>query len=295
MTEKNEKEDLLNQLRLVKEEVAQIKKRLSVIGKEKEKLFSEKRSVSDQIKDKISGVMGQKGSRNSFTHEARKAKQERDKLNKQIADKIAEIKKMKSAYKDVAGKLGIKGNPSGLKTQIDKLEMRLETEPMSFDKEQKLMKHIKDIKKQYLQFKGVHKEWELVTKMSKDIDVLKKKANEFHRKVQESAKSSQSEHESILEDSKGIDDLKKKEDDLYKLFLEKKSAFKDVNTELKTKLTELQEIKKKLETHNVVLAEAAKEKEQKSLKEKAAEVEEKISKKKKLTTEDLLIMQRTGK
>ena len=85
------------------------------------------------------------------------------------------------------------------------------------------------------------------------------------------------------------------EEEIYKQFFEKKQHFKEVSTELKEKVAELQTIKEKLEGLNVALKEEAKIKEEKSLKEKAAEVEEKINKRKKLTTEDLLVMQRSGK
>lgn len=288
-----EVENLLQQLRIVKEEAALIKKEMAKVGKEKEQWFLKKKEISDQIRDKIDSVKSSKTDRNSYTEEAKKAKEERDKLNKQITDSIKQIKTMKDAYKAVASKSGVQGNPAELRKELEALEYKMETEPMKFDKEQKFMKEIKAKRKILAEFKGVQAEWEAVSKKSKEIDALKKKANEFHKVVQNSAKSSQKEHEVLLGDSKEIDDLKKAEEEAYNKFFEHKTAFKDVNIKLKDKLKELQDIKDKLQSNNVALKEEVKKTEMKSLKAKTAEVEEKISKKKKLTTEDLLVMQRS--
>ena len=286
-------EELLNQLKLIKEEVTQIKKKLSVVSKDKEQWFVKKREISDKIRGKISSVKEIKGERNTFTEEAKKAKIERDRLNTLITEKIKDIKRMKKDYKDVAVKNGVKGDPGEIKKQIERMEFKMQTEPMKFDREQKMMKAIKDLQKQFAGFEAVQKEWESVTKKSKEIDELKKQANEYHRVVQNSARSSQKQHESLLVDSEEIDDLKKAEEDAYKMFFEQKTVFKDVNDELKKKLKELNEIKEKLEGNTTALKAEAKKKELKSLKERTAEVEEKVKQRKKLTTEDLLVMQRT--
>ena len=286
-------EELLNQLKLIKEEVTQIKKKLSVVSKDKEQWFVKKREISDKIRGKISSVKEIKGERNTFTEEAKKAKIERDRLNTLITEKIKDIKRMKKDYKDVAVKNGVKGDPGEIKKQIERMEFKMQTEPMKFDREQKMMKAIKDLQKQFAGFEAVQKEWESVTKKSKEIDELKKQANEYQRVVQNSARSSQKQHESLLVDSEEIDDLKKAEEDAYKMFFEQKTVFKDVNDELKKKLKELNEIKEKLEGNTTALKAEAKKKELKSLKERTAEVEEKVKQRKKLTTEDLLVMQRT--
>jgi uncharacterized coiled-coil DUF342 family protein len=296
MAENNpEVEQLLNQLKLVKEEVSLLKKKLAVVGKDKEQWFAKKQELSTKIREKISTVRGSKSERNGFTEEARKAKEERDRLNKQISESIREIKALKDSYTAVADKHGVQGNPAELKRRVEKLEYTMQTEPMKFDKEQKLMKEIKDLKKQLAVFEAVHKEWVLVNEKSKEIDALKKQANDFHRVVQQSARSSQEQHESLVTDSKDIDELKRQEEEAYNKFFEQKDVFKELTTQLKDKLKELDGLREKLEGHDVELREGEKKREMKSLREKAAEVEEKISKKKKLTTEDLLVMQRTFK
>ncbi|RME31757.1 hypothetical protein D6789_01730 [Candidatus Woesearchaeota archaeon] len=56
-------------------------------------------------------------------------------------------------------------------------------------------------------------------------------------------------------------------------------------------MQELQKIKEELNKHNVKFKERQQEEELKTLKERAQEAQEKIKKKQKLTTEDLLAMQ----
>ena len=71
-----------------------------------------------------------------------------------------------------------------------------------------------------------------------------------------------------------------------------KKDFNEVNTELKTKLDGLRAVKKKLEDNKIEFEESVKEYEKKSLDERKREIDEKMKTGMKLTTEDLLILQR---
>jgi uncharacterized coiled-coil DUF342 family protein len=77
--------------------------------------------------------------------------------------------------------------------------------------------------------------------------------------------------------------------------VEEKDGFKKINDKLKTKLKRLKEVREQLDKNKVELFRDKKKREEKSLKEKAKEAKEKLSKRKKLTTEDLLVLQRVDK
>ncbi len=284
-------DELLKRLDMAKREVQELKAKVAAANKKKEAAFRKKQEVSREIGEKIGVLVGSKKERNALTGEVRELKKERDRLNKEIREKVGEIKKMNEEHKDILGKFDRKSNPAYLQRQIEQLEYKLETQPMGFEAEQRLTKKIKDLKKQYAGVKDKAGALVEIRERSKEIDRLKKEANRLHRQVQEHAQASQERHEELLGESQEVDELKKREEECYKAFLAEKERYTEINNQLKGKLAELQTVKDSLNKQNVKLKEDQKQEEIKTLKERAKEAEQKVKKKGKLTTEDLLALQ----
>jgi uncharacterized coiled-coil DUF342 family protein len=113
--------------------------------------------------------------------------------------------------------------------------------------------------------------------------------------VQVSAKESQKHHVELIESSKEIDELKKKEDTFESEGAKYKVEIAGLNEEMNAKLAKMDELRKVLGENNVKLKEDVEKSNQEILKQKDHEVQEKIKTGKKLTTEDILILQRTMK
>lgn len=291
MLSEKEKEDILHELNNLKGEIGHIKDRLNKINKEKEIWFSQKEDFHKTILDRVSEIKGEKSKRNELTAKVRDLKVKRDDLNAKIKERIDELKVLEGSLSGMQGKDGSKENPVEIKKRIERLEFKIETEPMSFEKEKELMKEIKKLKKSYDGLKGVKDVLEKVDSKKKEIRELRKEATTYHKEVQESASKSQDHHEQLLGNSEEINALKAKEDEAYQKFFDQKQEFNKVNNELKDKLVRLKELKDNLEQNNIELEEETKANIKKVLEEKEKEVEEKVRKTKKLTTEDILILQ----
>lgn len=292
MLDEEEKIKLVDDLRRAKEEVSVLKKNLNKVNKYKEEWFSKKAEMGNQIKAKIFNVKDMKIKRNRLTNEVKEKKKERNSLNTKISNNIKSIVDKKQEVRHERGPK--QETPGKIKRDIKTMEYKLETEPMKFKAEQSIMKKLKSLKKKLLAFGNISTSGDSLRKISKDTDKLKKKANTIHKELQHKAHESQELHERIINISEEIDKLKKNEEEAYEKFFEEKKKFSVLNNELKEKLKSLQELKKKLEKNQIELAEEKTKKDKMTLREKTKEVEEKISKKKKLTTEDLLVMQRKG-
>lgn len=283
---------LLKELKLAREEVEQLKKRLSAVNKEKEEWFRKREEIGKQIAQRISKIAERKKTRNTLTKEVRELKRKRDELNSAINKEVAEIKELKTQYQALLNKSKIKGDPSTMLRGIEALEYRLQTVPMSFEAEQRLMKKIKELKKKQSSLTGVAELHEKIREKSKAIDTIKNEANALHRSIQEQAGASQEHHEALLEQSKSIEELRESEKQMYEKFLEEKKVYQELNNQLKEKQGELKQIKEKLDEHNIQVERSKSDEATKSFKERLREVEEKVSKGSKLTTEDLLLLQR---
>lgn len=285
MTSENQNQAKIDELQA---EVSIIKKELDKINDVKEQWYTKKESVSEQIRTLIESIKGSKDARNEKTSEVRKAKEERNKLNSRITKIVEELKELNNKRREVMGKSS-SGDPIKVQKQIAQMEEKLETEVMSFDKEKAINKKIKELKKQIEGSEEVGKFQELINKKREELRVVRKEAKEKHALVQKSATVSQEKHEDLLKQSQGIDDLRKKEEEAFKEFLKQKEEFTVLNDKLKDLVKKINEFTK---TDHQTSREARKEKDSKVMKEKEKSVEEKIKKKEKLTTEDLLVFQK---
>ncbi|MFH1589048.1 MAG: hypothetical protein ABIB43_00580 [archaeon] len=293
MLSKTETNQSLNDLKLAREEVRQLKAKLSKLNADKENWFKKRTAIGHEIKNKISEVRGSKEKRNSLTKEVRNAKFKRDELNKNISNSFKELQLLKDKFKHSVDKHQSRDRPEALKKQMDELEFKIETEAVSFEKEQKIMKDINNLKKRYNEVKGVTEEINIIKEKTREVNHIKKEANRIHKGIQSQARGSQEFHERLIENSKEIDLLKKKEEEIRNQFLIEKQKYTEVNDELKAKLQFLNQLKDTLKKNDVEIEELEQEKKNKTLKEKEQEVEKKIRKKLKITTEDILVMQRT--
>ncbi len=289
--QENEKKELFGKLNGLKKEISELKVSLNQVDEQKEKWFRDKEAFSRKIKDLIKEIREDKAKRNSLTDEVKKHKEKRKELNEKSKSKISDILKINQKEKEVIRKHHIKGDPSAIRAEMDRLELRIETEVMSFDKEKGIMKQIKGLKKRLDESNGLNSILSKKSDLSKEIDILKKEAKEVHKMIQIVAKESQVKHESIIRGSKEIDELKKKEEEAFQKFIEFKKKFNEINDNLKDKLTEMGKINEKLGVYKEESRKKRKEKEDRMLKNQADILNEKIKKREKLTTDDLLMFQ----
>ena len=104
--------------------------------------------------------------------------------------KISELIKLKNETRDLTKKSKIK-NPQGIKGEIDKIEVKLETEAMPFEKEKALSKKLKQFKKLLEEASIIINNIDKIKKFNSEIDAAKKNSNETHNEIQKLATESQ--------------------------------------------------------------------------------------------------------
>ncbi len=292
MLTSEEKNKLLKELSERKERVSELKLQLSEINIHKEKWFKEKDSYNKQISSLIKQIRSDRSKRNSFTKQIKFDKEKRDKLNKEASDKINQINKLNQEKRELLKKYNITGDPFELKKQIDDLEHTFEIEVFSIEQEKKIMKEIKELKKKFSEVKSLVSVWEKGKNFSEEVRRLKKEKDSIHNKIQTQAKQGQEKHEAIITSSKGIDELKEKEAKAFEQFLKYKKDFTELNEKLKDELSKMSLLNTKVNSDRKQQKQIEEKKNKELIETKEKNVEEKIKKRKKLTTEDLLILQK---
>ena len=258
------------------DEFMSLRKDVRDLGKKKEWLFETRSIVSQQIKELFDILKEKKDKRDLLTKKVKELKDSREKINSEIKDSISKIKKTDTPFQKTE-----RVPVSKIKKELENLQYKVETTPLSPEEEKKVMRLIKEKEKQIkkaqvdVSEKGEYKE------LSQEINDSKKVSNDVHVKIQECAKESQDNHEEMISVSKDIKYLKAREKEIHHQFTEIKDVYKE---------------KRKLYNQNKKFFEKAIKSKRKDFKvteaqvlEKVeANVEEKMKKGMKITTEDLM-------
>lgn len=290
-----EKKILYNKFDELKKETSPLRNQLQSLQSQKEAAFKKKNEISVKIRALIADIKGSRSTRDEFTKQVADSKERRKQLNEELRQKIEEAKRLNDERADIVKKHKLQGDPAKLKEEIDRLERRVETEGLSFDKEQKVMKEIKEKKRLYEGAKKVSTVFDRLHELNKDIARLREKADETHRKVQTRANASQEKHEELLETSKEIDELRSQEKEAMAKCNDLKQQFNALNQQIKQKFAELDALREQLEGARQDSRAQQRKQQEMTLREKQRIVENKIRNGGKLTTEDLLVMQGTEK
>lgn len=280
MAELEPKEEYLQK----KKEVSQLRAQLTSLNIEKEKVYRELHSGGQQIRSIMGQINQIKQERDQLTSQVKALKEEREKLNEVVKEKAQEKQEVLDKKKELLQGVERKESPGRLKTEIARLEVKIQTEVMPFEKEQQLTKHIKELKAKVKQAEQQKEAWKEVTAASADFSESRKKANQIHQQIQEFAEKSQGKHEQMNTFYDQIKKLRQQEKPTKQKYLELKA--------------QLDQLKKNFDESVAGVNERAKlfqEENEKSFRvkarEKSAEVQEKLMKGKKLKMEDILAFQ----
>lgn len=294
----DEQKKLFIQMDDCKRTVAQLHNQLISLNDKKRAAFQKKDEVSQKIRALIGEVKSARSERDKLTTLVKESKTRRGGLNGELRTKIEEAKKLNHEKNELIQKHHLTADPSRLKKEIEALEYVIETEAPSPSEEKKLMKLIKDKKKLYEEAKSVSSIFEKIHGVSKEIDKLKHKCDETHKKIQNRAANSQEKHEAMIETVKGLDELRAKEKEAGEKYFGIKKEFDSVNEQLQGKLMELGQLQGQVgaikhEQHHErkKTEQSRRTHEHATLTQKKREIEQKFKQKKKLTTEDIIAMQ----
>jgi len=293
MLEQTEIDKLLNNLNNLKSSIKSKKQELNKLNSQKEGWFKKKKDVSINIGTKISELRKSKSKVTTLNNEVKELKSEKNEVDEKISSLIGEVKKLKQDYNAACDRHGIKDSPSFIKKKIDKLEFTLETSALGFEQEKRLNNEIKKLKKIYLDMADVSKIWNIVRAKEKEIRALKNQKSGTLNRLRKDNSQKYNVNEDFINNSQEIMDMRKLESEYYDNFSKLKDQFKVKNDELKDLLNQRDEILKTLEANKVETNELVKKAESEIIKEKSKEVNDKLKKKEKLTTEDLLVFQRS--
>ena len=283
--------ELFNDMNRLKNEISNLKNEINKAHKLKEEWFRKKQNLEKQISYEIEVVKTLKKQLDSKNIKITDSKKERDLHNQRVKDVASKLKELHKQKKEIIERLGIKENPSYIKERIEKLEMLIQTEVFSIEKEREIMKEIKKLKLVYEEVKILEKINEEINKLVKHLDSEKKEADLFHNLLKENIPSNNEQYNKFIELVKKINSLRKLKKEALTNFKNFKKSFVSLNSLLKQKILGLAEIKLKIDKIKKEKQEIEKKNRENIIEKKQEDAVKKLKSSGRLTTEDLINFQ----
>lgn len=233
---------------------------------------------------------------------AKEFKQQREEYEKLIADKKtkrAQLNRKASLNYTMVEKLRKKNDMQSiqaferLRTRIADLELRQQVEVLSKDKEKKLVAKITELRRE---FDGMEKELEKDRKLQellKKAQKYRKESDKYHEEVMNYVKLSHECHDKMVECFKEADRIREKADEAHRLFLETQEEADEAHRRYIQHLRDLKDFDRVIDGLRRKIREDWAFRERMEARKKAKDIYEKFREGEKLSTEDLLVLQRS--
>ena len=252
--------------------VAEEREEFNRIAKEQRKIRDE---LNASLKENLNKAIEYRNERNEINKEVEAAKKARNEANNKI--------------KNLEWNSG-KRNKVKIENEIKKIDKIIETRVLDIKKENQLVKNANDLRKQLME---IHED----ESVKAEADELRKKSEEEHEKVIELSEKAQAAHEEMLKYFRKTDDIRTAADEAHKNFVEARRNASAKHEEFKDILSDIHVINKKLgsnkpkrrKSDNKGSSGGNKNREEK---QRAQEIFEKFKQGGKVSTEEILLLQK---
>jgi uncharacterized coiled-coil DUF342 family protein len=280
--------DLIEKRKKILAESEQHKNLRNELNATASKCARERNTLNNQTREFVDEAQKNKDLRDKYNQEVIELKVKRNELNDQANILFEEIE----AFKKEHGSPKTRGIKE-VQKQIDHLEMMQQTQVFSTEKERELIEKIKQMRGQVREQEAeLEQNKEMRTKISAARD-LRKLASELHAKVTEIAELAQKHHDSMVDSYRKADKSRESADASHKSFVE---AQESADAEHKFFIT----CQKELRDYDKVISGLRKKtkkvkvtKEQKAVRKEAEHLFKNFRAGEKLTTDDILLLQRS--
>jgi uncharacterized coiled-coil DUF342 family protein len=246
-------------------------------------------NLNERAKHCLIEANDHKSKRDDINKDVQGAKKERDILNKEY-NKLAE--KVNQMKKNRLPKEGVSLNK--LKREKKKLEFKQMTSVLSPEKERGLVDILKDIEEKIKQRESELETNKEISGAIQDAMKAKDKAELVHKQVNDLAENAQNEHDSMVNLYKEANKCRKEADQSQEKFIQFKEVADQEHNNHIFFIRQVHDYDKVLAAIKRKYRKAKKERTESIAKQQAEDVYEKFKRGEKLSTEDLMVLQKAG-
>ncbi len=281
-TMKNQKDDL-------QVKANEAKKKRDTLHSQSKKLAQERDDLNAKIRQIRNQINEHKTRRDEYNERVKHAKEQRNELLKNHMNMRKTVKELERTRTTTSGV-----NINRLKQSLRKMETEQMTQPMSPQKEKKLIESIKEI---HQKVKDEEEKLNQDPKLKEAVEsekLLKQKAEKQHDVVEKIAKKAQEEHQEMIELLTQLDNLSKRTLEIQEKIVHIKIDADAVHKEFIDHVNKIHDLEKQISTTEKTKDRKRKIADVSATQKQANEIYERFKRGEKLSTEDLMVLQKAG-
>ena len=282
-------EDLLQKKDGYQTDANELKEKRNQLHLKSKKLADERDSLNSSIRELRNKITDRKKKRDELNERVKHAKEQRNKLNKSFSDIKKQIEILERKRASAAG-----SNLNELRKQLRSLENEQMTQPMSPQKEKKIIEVISGIHGKIKEQEDCLNKDPKLKKAMDEEKINKQKAEKQHDLVEKLATRAQEEHEGMIEFIRQLDNLVKKVNEFQETIVMTKIEADTVHKDFIECVDKIHDLERKVASGQEKRRKEKKAVEITTAQKEANEIFEKFKRGEKLSTEDLMALQKAG-
>jgi len=282
-------EDMISEKDKLQKKANELKEKRNKLHVKSKQLADERDKFNQMIREMRNKISEHKKKRDELNERVKHAKEQRNQLNKSHSELKKKIEKLE---RERSSSLG--ANLNVLKKQLRALENEQMTQPMSPQKEKKLIEIISELHSKIKQQEDLLNKDPRLKNALQEEKILKQKAEKQHDLVEKLATRAQEEHESMMNLIKQLDTIVKKVNNIQETIVMTKIEADKVHKEFIEYVDKIHELERKISSAQQKKRKTEKAEEISSVQKEANEIFERFKRGEKLSTEDLMTLQKAG-
>ena len=266
-----------------------LKEKRNQLHLKSKKLADERDQLNSNIREMRNKISEHKMHRDELNERVKHAKEQRNKLNKSYSEVKKRIEELEKSRMSAVG-----ANLNELKRQLRNLENEQMTQPMSAQKEKKLIEVISGLHNKIKDQEKLLNSDPRLKKAVEEEKIIKQKAEKQHDSVEKLAKKAQEEHENMINLIKQLDNLVKKVNEIQETIVMTKIEADNVHRDFIGHVDKIHDMERSISSLQDKTRRKKKAAEATTAQIEADEIFEKFKRGEKLSTEDLMALQKAG-
>ncbi|MCK4328109.1 MAG: hypothetical protein KAW41_06640 [Candidatus Diapherotrites archaeon] len=265
-------------------ELEHLKQERDKLNTETQKLRTESKETTSRVKRLRLSLKDAKAKRDEENKLVQEFKQKRDEVNKKIKAHISALNKFQE---DLAKLKASSGPMHQTRKELERLEWKVQTEVLDVKQEEKIARRIAELEEACAASAEFNEKRKQLRKITSELDDLRKEAQAYHEVMLQHAKDSERYHDDV---KKAYEQIKKLEPEFKEVQQKVALARREADEAHKTYLDKYKSIKgaEKFEQEKVHKKKA------RAMRAEANDLMKAFKEGKKLTTDELMIIQGYG-
>ena len=205
--------------------------------------------LNAKLHSKRDSIMGFYNEIDKLLKEAKKHKEVRDSANKNVSEvkkkrdaansNIVELNKQIASLRGEGETSLSKRDYEKIKSDYDKLNWKMQTSPVSKDKEKVIVRQLEELEAAVREYEAAKPAGKEASKLEKELRAIRKGADDFHKQLLAESEAGEKSHGEMHEIYKKVDERRAKAKKAEESFLEVKKEVDDAHQKFVDTLNEL--------------------------------------------------------